>query len=178
MLQKAGAVFALIVVFALGMYIQDWRTPELEQPDPDTVYADTKEPDTTISLWTPNTVVVHDTITDVRYEEYPVPMDMNVGGLVSDTPIRRDRNWLGPDDLVFTKFDPESQQYIQERYSFDRSVWSFWPEITLRSTPLGFELAGTANFRYKTLILEGGYSVWEEHHGVTIGITWRPVKIP
>lgn len=178
MLKYIGAIFLTIVTFTLGFYTKDWTSPEPKQPPPDTVYKQTSEPDTSMDLWLPEVVVLHDTITETRTDTFIVPLDMNVGGIVSKNPIRRDKNFFGSDDLVFTKFDPSERRYIQNRYSLDPPEWSLWPRITLRSTPIGFELIGTVNFRYKTLILEGGASVWRDDLGPTIGITWRPFKIP
>lgn len=179
MFKYLGALLIVGVGFALGFYTKDWTTPEPQWPDPDTIRVETSEPDTSWDAWLPDVVVLHDTVEELRVDSFYVPLNMNVGGIVSETPIRRRERFFGPDELIFTQFDPSTRSYVQERYTFEPPQWSIWPELEGTVDGVGARMTPAIGFRYRKITVTGGYSVWfSRPNSISISLSIKPFSFP
>ncbi|WP_103030013.1 hypothetical protein [Salinibacter altiplanensis] len=175
-----GRAVVILAVASVAFYVGQERAPAPAGPaETDTVRVESAEPDTSAPVAWPVIFRIHDTVrtTETKVETLRVPTAMNVGGVITDTPVRRKSSFLGPDELVLTSFDPFGQRYEQRSYELGRRAWALWPEVEIRTTPEGLYGAGRIGLRWRQVTVTGGYAAVDGSQGIEVGLRWRPGQL-
>lgn len=147
---------------------------------PDTIRAATADPDTSRPVWLPDVVTVHDTmrVTETRVDTVRMPTGVDLGGLITETPVRRQSRVWGTDALELTYWDAGERRWMQERYELSRPSWSLYPELETAVTPQGLRASGRLVGRWRRLQAFAGYTATGETRGWSFGVRWRPFSLP
>jgi len=175
-----GRAVVLLAVASVALYIGQQRAPAPAGPaETDTVRVRSAEPDTSAPVAWPVIFRVHDTVrtTETRVETLRVPVAMDVGGVITDTPVRRESSFLGSDELVLTRFNTDAQRYEQRTYELGRRAWALWPEVEIQATPAGLYGAGRIGLRWRQVTVTGGYAAVGESRGIEVGLRWQPGRL-
>lgn len=175
-----GRVVVILAVASVAFYVGQQRAPAPAGPaETDTVRVGSAEPDTSAPVAWPVVFTIHDTVrtTETKVETLRVPARMDVGGVITDTPVRREGSLLGPGELVLTSFDTEAQRYEQRSYELGRPAWALWPEVEIQATPAGLYGAGRIGLRWRQVTVTGGYAAVGGDQGIEIGLRWRPGEL-
>jgi len=177
---NVGRLVLLIAVAVVAVQVDravTSRTSTVTKTD--TVRVDTAEPDTSADAATPTTVTLYDTVrvTETRTDTVRVPTDFDLQGCIQGTPIRRESNVFGEDELTLSYFNPDAQRWEQQSYEAGRSTWALWPAVEIRTTPWGLQASGELGLRWRDWTLSGGYVFARKHRGWTVGVSWRPFQL-
>lgn len=177
-LQILGALVLGALLLSVGYYTGQATAPGPKRAPADTDSAATNKPDTSDPVATPLVVTVYDTVrkTHTRVETMRVPVPMQVEGVISERPIRRETRLFGPDEFTLTYFDHHARRYKQRSYTAGRAEWALWPEVEIRTTPHGMEATPAAGLRWRDWALTAGYTFAADTRGVTVGLRWQPVR--
>jgi hypothetical protein len=127
----AGASAILLLAAAVaGHYVGQWWEGEQKPPRPvviDTTMSDRTIPQPEPVKW-PDKVTLYAPVetTAVETVRMPVPIDMEMKGVIGQRPITREDRWFGADRLQLTYFDPSrgpSGGYVRESYSLPKPRW-------------------------------------------------------
>ena len=175
-----GRAVVLLAVASVAFYVGQQRAPAPSGPaETDTVRIKSPEPDTSAPVAWPVVFTIYDTVraTETKVETLRVPTEMDVGGVITDTPVRRESSLLGSDELVLTRFNTDAQRYEQRTYELGRPTWTLWPEVEIQATPAGLYGAGRIGLRWRQVTVTGGYAAVGGGRGIEIGIRWRPGRL-
>jgi len=168
-----GRLVLGLALLSVGFYVGQESAPQPDPLAPDTVTVERQlVKRDTVTETVPETVVRYDTVREVDTAHVPIPVDMDLRGVIAPRPVN-----ITEDQITLTYFDPSSRQWTQNRYATPQEHWALWPAVEIRTTPRGLQSTASVGLRWRGWTVTGGYMLADEERGWTVGLRWRPVKL-
>jgi len=170
---NVGRLVLVLAIASVGYYAGQSTAPQPDAPAPDTVTVERQlVKRDTVTETVPRTVVRYDTVRRVDTAHVPVPTDMTFKGVIAPRPVD-----VSSEEIALSYFDPKSRQWTQNRYSIPDEHWALWPEVEIRTTPVGLQASALANLRWRKVTVSAGYMQAAQARGITASIELRPFTI-
>jgi len=168
-----GAAVLAVALMVAGDYVGDSLKPDRKPVPPDTIEKERTITRTdTVTETVPRTVIRYkqDTVRATDTVRVPVPADFEMMGVVPQQPLD-----IGSGQATLTYWTGDRWQ--QNVYDLPDENWALWPEVEIRTTPIGLEATGALSLRYRKVTLSAGYTTIAGERGFTAGLAVRPFTL-
>jgi len=166
-----GAAVLAVALMVAGDYVGDSIEPDRQPAPPDTIEKERTITRTdTVTETVPRTVIRYDTVRATDTMRVPVPSDFDMMGVVPQQPLD-----LNDSEATLTYWTGDRWQ--QNVYDLPDENWALWPEVEIRTTPIGLEATGALSLRYRKVRLSAGYTTIAGERGFTAGLAVRPFTL-